>query len=405
MRPGEVVAAGVSRSYRVRPVRGLTLKDAVVRRRETRGTDIWALRDVSFTIEPGESVGLVGRNGSGKSTLLSLVAGIIKPTAGRLAVGGAVGSLLELGAGFHPDFSGRENVLLTGSVYGLRKRDILEAMDEIVSFAELERFIDLPVRTYSSGMYMRLGFAIATHVRAQVLLLDEVFAVGDEAFQRKCFGKIFEFKSRGGTIVFVSHDASAVERLCERAILLRAGRVEADGFTHDVMQRYHAQLAAEEDPAERGAGLTEWGTGELRVVEAKLEDLDGEERIQVLSGEPVVLRLVVEGRDDVPPPRVSVELRDRAGVLLGGAAVETADLGWRADSSARTLRFELDRLPLAEGRFWLGVSVADEEGTRLYHRIDRAAEFLVYPDEEIHGALRLEGRWSLADTHTELEPR
>ena len=140
-------------------------------------------------------------------------------------------------------------------------------------------------------------------------------------------------------------------------------------------------------------------------VEAKLEDLEGEERVQVLSGEPVVLRLVVEGQVDVPPPRVSVELRDRAGALLGGAAVETAELGWSDEPGRRTLRFELDRLPLADGRFWLGVSLADGEGSRLYHRIDRAAEFLVYPDEEIHGAVRLDGRWSLAETRTELEPR
>jgi hypothetical protein len=234
-------------------------------------------------------------------------------------------------------------------------------MDEVVSFAELERFIDLPVRTYSSGMYMRLGFAIATHVRAQVLLLDEVFAVGDEAFQRKCFGKIFEFKSRGGTIVFVSHDASAVERLCERALLLRDGRVEADGFTHDVMQRYHAQLAAEEDPAERGAGLTEWGTGHLRVVEAKLEDLDGEERVQVLSGEPVVLRLVVEGQVEVPPPRVSVELRDRAGrpARRGGGRDRGARLVRRARSPNAPFRA---RPPAARRRSFSGSASRSRTG-------------------------------------------
>jgi ABC-type polysaccharide/polyol phosphate transport system ATPase subunit len=399
MRPGEVVVEGVSRRFRVNPARGLTLKDAFVRRRELRSTEIWALRDVSVQIEPGESVGLVGRNGSGKSTLLSLVAEIIKPTAGRVGVGGPVGSLLELGAGFHPDFSGRENVLLTGSVYGLRKKQILEQMDEIVAFAGLERFIDLPVRTYSSGMYMRLGFAIATHVDARVLLLDEVFAVGDEAFQRKCFGKIFEFKSRGGTIVFVSHDASAVERLCERAVLLREGRVEADGSTRDVLQRYHALLAADEDPEERGLGLREWGTGELRIVGVRLEDLGGEERVQVLSGEPVAVVLQVQGGDGLPPPRLSLELRDEGGGLLAGSSVDAAELGWSGGTGAtRTVRFELDGLPLADGRFSIGVSVADGQGSRVYHRIDRAADFLVYPDEEITGAVRLDGRWTLAQT-------
>ncbi len=169
-------------------------------------------------------------------------------------------------------------------------------MDEIVSFAELERFIDLPVRTYSAGMYMRLGFSVATHLNTDVLLLDEVFAVGDEAFQRKCFGKIFEFKSRGGTIVFVSHSAAAVESLCERAILLRAGRVLHDGETHEAIAAYHRLLAEDEDPDERNAGLQEWGTGDVRVTELRLEDTDGAERRQYLSGEPLIVRMTLSAR-------------------------------------------------------------------------------------------------------------
>jgi ABC-type polysaccharide/polyol phosphate transport system ATPase subunit len=403
MKPGEVLVDAVSRRFRVDPARGLTLKDAIVRRRQLRPTEVWALRDVSLRIEPGEAVGLVGRNGSGKSTLLSLIAGIYRPTAGRLAVGGTVGSLLELGAGFHPDFTGRENVLLTGSVYGLRKAHILEQMDEIVSFAELEQFIDLPVRTYSSGMYMRLGFAVATHVDAHVLLLDEVFAVGDEAFQRRCFGKIFEFKSRGGTIVFVSHDASAVERLCERAVLLREGCVEADGSTHEVLQRYHTLLAAESDPEERGLGLREWGSGELRIVEARLEDPDGRERVQVLSGEPVAVRLRIEGSPGFPPPHVSIELREAGGALVAGAAVDASELGWDDGPGPQVVRYEIDSLPLADGRFSVGVALSDQEGSRLFHRIDRATEFLVYPDEELRGAVRLEGRWSLAESRSHVQ--
>src|SRR5438132_621978 len=219
---------------------------------------------------PGRAVGLVGRNGSGKTTLLRLLAGIIKPTDGRVGVGGRVGALLELGAGFQPDFSGRDNVFLSGSIYGLSRADVRRHYDEIVHFAGLEQAIDLPVRTYSSGMQMRLGFAIAAHLEADVLLLDEVFAVGDEEFQRKCFGKIFEFKQRGGTIVFVSHDAASVERLCERAVLLRGGRIERDGSTQEAIARYHKLLAEERDPAESAAGLREYGSGEARIVEARL---------------------------------------------------------------------------------------------------------------------------------------
>jgi len=232
MRPGEIRVDRASRRFRVYPKANRTLKDLFVARGRIPATDVWALRDVSLAVEPGEAVGLVGRNGSGKTTLLRIVSGIIKPTSGTAAVGGRVGSLLELGAGFHPDFTGRENVYLNGSIHGLGRAQVRELMDEIVAFAELEDAIDLPVRTYSSGMYMRLGFAVAAHIEADVLLLDEVFAVGDEGFQRKCFGKIFDFKRRGGTIVFVSHDAAAVERLCDRAVLLarRRGRLRrADG--------------------------------------------------------------------------------------------------------------------------------------------------------------------------------
>src|SRR4029079_9016151 len=226
----------------------------------------------------------------------SLIAGIITPTSGRVEAAGRVASLLELGGGVHPDFSGRENVYLNGSLYGLKRRTIDERFDEIVAFAELERFIDNPVRTYSSGMYMRLGFAVAAHLDSDVLLLDEVFAVGDESFQRKCFGKIFEFKQRGGTIVFVSHDASSVERLCERAVLLREGGLEFDGTTHDAIVRYHKQLADERDPVERTAGLREWGSGEVRIAAVELLGPDGEDRRQFLSGAPVAVPLGLGAR-------------------------------------------------------------------------------------------------------------
>ena len=270
MKTGQIRVEGVSRRFRVRANEARSLKELFVLGGRTEASDVLALQDVSLAVEPGEAVGLVGRNGSGKSTLLRLLAGIIKPTEGRVAVGGRIGSLLELGAGFHPDFSGRENVFLNGAIYGLRRAQIRERFDEIVAFAELEQAIDRPVRTYSSGMYMRLGFAIAAHLDADVLLLDEVFAVGDEAFQRKCFGKVFEFKQRGGTIVFVSHDASQVERLCERAVLLQEGRLVFDGPTREAIVRYRKALAADADPAERAAGLREWGTGEATIAAARL---------------------------------------------------------------------------------------------------------------------------------------
>ena len=395
MKPGAIAAERVSRRFRVYPQRNVTLKEAVIRRRHLRPTEIVALRDVSLTIEPGEAVGLIGRNGSGKTTLLRLIAGIFKPTAGRIAVGGSVGSLLELGAGFHPEFTGRENVYMNGAIHGLTRRYMRERMDEIISFAQLERFIDLPVRTYSAGMYMRLGFSIATHLDPDILLLDEVFAVGDEAFQRKCFGKVLDLRERGRTIIFVSHAAPAVERVCERALLLRAGKVEFDGATQEAILRYHRMLAAEEDPAERGAGLREWGSGEVRFARITVEGTDGEKRHQFLSGSPLVVRLVLDVERPVPPPRLSIELRDANGSLIGANGTQTESSDWPSPPGRLELCFNVPRLMLANGRFQLAVAVSDAEGTHHYHRVEQAVDFVVFPDEDTRGWFRFDGEWSV----------
>ena len=398
MTPGEIVVDRASRRFLVRPQPVRTLKEALLSRNGAKATEVWALRDVSMRVEPGEAAGLIGRNGSGKTTLLRLAAGIVKPTSGHVEAGGRVASLLELGAGFHPDFTGRDNVYLNGSIYGLKRAQIRALMDEIVAFAELERFIDVPVRTYSSGMYMRLGFAVAAHIDADVLLLDEVFAVGDEEFQRKCFAKIFEFKQRGGTIVYVSHDAASVERLCERAVLLRNGSVEIDGSTQEALARYHKLLADERDPAEGAAGLREYGSGEARIAAARLLGPDGEERLQLAAGEPLVVELRVVTREALEPPRISLELRDEAGLLLAAAAQDTAGLGWDGAPGERVLRFEVDRPPLADGRFRLRFELGDGTGRRLYHWLDDAVRFVVYPGEDTRGPVLLEGTWSLQET-------
>lgn len=394
MKPGEIAVEHAARRFRVYPRESRALKDLVVARGRTRGTDVWALRDISFAVEPGSAIGLVGRNGSGKTTLLRLLSGIVKPTSGSVAVGGRIGSLLELGAGFHPDMTGRENVYLNGSIHGLRRAVIREKLDEIVAFAGLEDFIDLPVRTYSSGMYMRLGFAIASHIEADVLLLDEVFAVGDEAFQRKCFGKIFEFKQRGGTIVFVSHDAGAVERLCDRAVLLSDGRVAFDGPTHEAVVAYRRMLAGERNPEERAAGLKEWGGEVARVEQVRLFGVGDDERNQLLAGEPLAIALDVAADAAIAPPRLGWELRDDAGVLVAAGAVSTGEHGWNDDTRRLPLRFESERPPFADGRLHLRVDLVDERGERQYHSLDDALVFVVYPADEGRGLVRLEGRWT-----------
>ena len=397
MQPGEITVEDVSRRFRIHAREARTLKDFFVQGGRTRPEDVWALRDVSLGAEPGEAVGLIGRNGSGKTTLLRIVAGIIKPTAGRVRTAGRIGSLLELGAGFHLDFTGRENVFLNGAIQGLRRTDIRARFDEIVAFAELEHAIDRAVRTYSSGMTMRLGFAIAAFLDADILLLDEVFAVGDEAFQRKCFGRIFAFKQGGGTIVFVSHDAAAVERLCERSVLLDAGRVAFDGPTREAVARYRRALADDASPAELSVGLREWGSGEVAIASAQLVGSEGSERLQFLSGEPFELRVTVAAHDGVPPPRLQLELRDDAGTLVAGHAVDLRSLGWKSGDSARHVRFRTGGLPLADGRFHLRLGLTDESGEHVYHWLEDALAFVVYPGGEERGVVRLEGSWQLEE--------
>ncbi len=403
MRKGEILVDDVRRVFRVHTHQSQTLKDLFVLRRREPAREVVALDGVTFHVDVGEAIGLVGRNGSGKSTLLRLLSGIIKPTSGNVAVEGRIGSLLELGAGFHPELTGRENVYLNGSIHGLSRTRVRELMDEIVDFAGLEDAIDLPVRTYSSGMYMRLGFAVAAHIQSDVLLLDEVFAVGDEGFQRKCFGKIAEFKQRGGTIVFVSHDAQAVERLCDRAVLLRHGRVDFDGPVHDAIGRYHALLAAEESPDELAAGLREFGTGDARIVEGTLIDSDGDERLQFTAGEPLTVRLRVAVERPIEAPVVVLELRDDNGVLLASGEQDTEPLGWRGEPGERLLELALHRLPLADGRFHLRFALREPTGGRLLHLLDDALQFVVYPPGSERGPVLLDGEWSLKEIEAQAE--
>jgi ABC-type polysaccharide/polyol phosphate transport system ATPase subunit len=389
MRAGEISVEGASRRFVVHARETHTLKELLVARGRTGAQEVWALRDVSVAIAPGEAVGLIGRNGSGKSTLLRLIAGIIRPTGGRVATGGRIGSLLELGAGFHPDFTGRENVELNGALQGLSRARIRERFDEIVAFAELEDSIERPVRTYSSGMTMRLGFAIAAFLEADVLLLDEVFAVGDESFQRKCFGVIAAFKERGGTILFVSHDASAVERLCDRAVLLRGGRLAYDGPVHEAITRYRRSLADEGGAAAtngRGAG----GSGEARIAAAALVGADGAPRDRFLAGEPFALDVALTG--SVDPPRLHLEVRDGSGLLVAEDFVETEALGWDGGADGLALRLDVGASPLQFGRFDLTLALLARDG-RLLDRLAPPVSLLVYPDDESRGLVRLEGTW------------
>ena len=282
-----IIFENVSKRYDLRAGQG-TLRDAIpalarrlFRRHSNPSSDrpqsaheIWALRDVSFEVQPGEALGIIGANGAGKTTALSLLAGITRPTAGRIAVAGRVGALIELGAGFHPELTGRENVYLNASILGFKKAEIDHIYDDIVAFAELAAFLDTPLKRYSSGMRARLGFAVAAHVNPDIMLIDEVLAVGDLSFQRKCLNTMNEIRRTGKSIVFVSHNLSAVRRLCDRAMWLDEGTIKEIGTVNKVVDTYTSFITSRTRRTNSGEFLglgARWGTGEAEIKDVKMK--------------------------------------------------------------------------------------------------------------------------------------
>lgn len=388
----------MSRHFKVIHERNLSLKETVLRRRRVTSTTFWALRDVDLDIAPGESVGIMGRNGAGKSTMLKLVARILAPSAGTIETAGTIASMLELGAGFHPDFTGRENVFLNAAVLGIGRREIAERFDDIVAFAELEEFIDAPVRTYSSGMQLRLAFAVASHVRSDIMLLDEVFAVGDESFQRKCLGRMYDFRRHGGTILFVSHDAGSVERLCDRVLLIERGEIVGDGPPTEVISDYHRRLSAD-----TGGGTTEGGddritgSGEVEISDCRVVDAAGRPTESLLSGDPCAVEIDYSVIEAVPGIRATVSITG-----VDGTPVYSLSLGADAErplqsAGEATIRFVIPELRLHEGRFAVGVQLGSPDETTVYRGLAGWREFSVFPRGRGSGLVDLDARWEIVE--------
>jgi ABC-type polysaccharide/polyol phosphate transport system ATPase subunit len=358
----------------------------------TPGETFTALDGVSFEVPRGATFGVIGENGSGKSTLLKLVAGITKPSRGNLRVEGRVSALIELGAGFHPEISGRENVMINGIMLGLTRREVERRFDEIVAFAELEEFIDAPVKTYSSGMYMRLGFAVAIHVEPDVLLIDEVLAVGDEAFTRKCLDKISEFHRQGKTIVFVTHTLGLVEKMCDDVLWLRHGKIAERGDPRRVVDAYLTYVAGSEDArllarqesagqAERREGRPEedaaagryrpgrWGSGEVEITRVRLLDSGGRERHVFAPGEALSVVLSVEATRPLEDFVFGVGLFSSDGVSIYGTNTDIEEFEPHRLEGSGEVRLVLDDLRLVEGTYLLDVAAHRRDGTPYdYHR-------------------------------------
>jgi lipopolysaccharide transport system ATP-binding protein len=329
------------------------LKNPFAKREPVTEEIIWALRDVSFSIQPGEVVGIIGRNGAGKSTLLKVLSNITYPTSGKVEVQGRVASLLEVGTGFHEELTGRENVYLNGSILGMRKREVDQKLDAIVEFAGVERFIDTPIKRYSSGMRLRLGFAVAAHLDPDVLIVDEVLAVGDAGFQKKCLSVMEDLRKGGRTVLFVSHNMAAVENLCSRGIWIDSGSVRQDGPTHEVIESYLSTFAeAKESAADLTGVHSRVGTGEIRYTGMSFLTLDGQPKLVTRSGDSIRLRFHYHAKDPIPYPSFGFRLLTEMGTLVTDTSTwhHSLDIPLIAAGDGY-IDLEIDFLNLLPGRY------------------------------------------------------
>ncbi len=442
--PGQLAAIdviGVSKVYRryARRRQFATLKSALLSRSLVRDLapdeTFPALDDVTFSVPKGRTLGVIGRNGSGKSTLLKLVAGITKPTRGTVTVQGRISALIELGAGFHPEISGRENVFINGIMLGLTKREITKRFDEIVEFAEMEDFIDAPVKTYSSGMYMRLGFAVAIHVDPDVLLVDEVLAVGDEGFTHKCLDKFAEFKRRGRTILLVTHSLGLVERFCDEALWMDAGQIKGMGdpkrivgaYVTDVEDSEEQHLAAADIKARESAGTASpddpaaavlpdhpvdtadapadmfrategrWGSREIEITDVQLVGSGGEAGHVFQSGRPLTIRVGLHAPVAIDDFVIGVGIFNAEGVCCYGTNTSLEDYKAVRIAGDAEARFTIESLDLVEGTYKLDVAVHKLDGYPYdYHRL--LYTFRVKSRTKDVGIYRPKHRWTFSET-------
>ncbi len=344
----------------------LITADANDRAAKATSDYVWALKDINFEVKEGEIVGLVGRNGAGKSTLLKILSRTTSPTKGQIKIRGKVASLLEVGTGFHPDLSGRDNIFLNGTILGMRKAEIQAKFDQIVEFAGVQRYIDTPVKRYSSGMYVRLAFAVAAHLDPDILIIDEVLAVGDAEFQAKCLGKMKEVSDQGRTVLFVSHNMGAVADLCSRAIMLKQGTQFMDGDTDDVIRAYVKQnmntglkdQSALNDPTVRR------GNGAVRFEHIEMLNASGQQANEFNPGDKVVVKMTVKVNEDVDDLLASISLRSgrTRDVVTSTGRNQVASGPFKAGQTLQ-LTYEFNALPLRPGvyetYFWLGDNRAE----------------------------------------------
>lgn len=398
----------VSKRFIVRQHR--TIQETAISwlRRSGSSQDFWALRDVSFYLEAGRTLGVVGRNGSGKSTILKLLSRVLEPTSGTVNVRGRVSALLELGAGFHPDLTGRENVFLNGAFLGLPRERMRERFDDIVTFAELERFIDEPVKHYSSGMYMRLGFAVAVHVDPEILVIDEVLAVGDMPFRQKCFAKLSEFKQQGVTIVFVSHDLMSVGRFCDEVLWIDSGQVRMHGPSDGVIAAYLSEARQRGDlqvavtsstlPAVKDTRQERWGSGDVVINAVTVTDPAGSPLVDVAPGADVHVQIAYTAQRAISAASVGIGIHRADGVYVAGSHSAAEGKTFAIDEGEGTVACVIPKFSVSTGSFDLSVGIwPAEDWTQAFDMWKGVTRFVVVPHHPRQtGMLKVKLSWQIA---------
>ena len=391
-----IIVDSVSKNFRLYHERNRYIKAAILRGRRARYEEFWALDDVSFAVEHGSTLGIIGSNGSGKSTMLKCLTGIYRPDKGSVSVNGSVAALLELGAGFHTELSGRENVYLNGAILGMSKKDVERQFDSIVEFAGLERFIDTPVKNYSSGMTIRLGFSIASHVEPEILLIDEVLTVGDQAFQRKSSEKIEEFRRDGRTIVVVSHSLPAVQNLCKEVVWLEKGKLKMRGPSAEVIAAYTGESYTQHT-ANDADFRQRWGTDAVRIDNVQLLGANNQPTERVESNDPVTIRIRLTPQKTVPSCIVKVMITKLDGDVVW-SATSLRSGATLSGSDPSHVNVSIAKLPLLEGTYYLTVACTDSTGTTEYDHCANWIRFDVHQHDLFEeGVVAVPSAWTLGE--------
>lgn len=404
----------VSKRFRLQREYQRSFQEVFIRfwkRRRHESEYFWPLRDVSLQVCPGDSIGILGQNGSGKSTLLKVITGVLPPTSGQVNIRGRIASLLELGAGFHPDLTGRENVFLNGSIYGMSSDTIRSKMDQIIEFAEIGDFIDTPVKHYSSGMYVRLGFSVAIHTEPEVMIIDEVLTVGDQVFQQKCMQRILEMKAAGVAIILVSHSIEDIRRLCNRAIWLHGGSIRAGGASSDVVDEYllYSQnvfyAKQRSDNAEVSADASDihhrrWGTYQAEIVQVELCDADGNPLNCVQHGGTLCVRLHYVVHEPIHKPAFGVAIYRQDGAHVNGPNSFADGYPLEVVDGTGVMEYWIDQVPLNPGRFELTAAIYSHDLTVAFDHHHRMYPFdvVVAHGRGEDGVVHIPARWNHSES-------